>query len=168
MMKSLGAEHVGCDRRILKAFYTQYVAVLLIILVFTVGAFQRTTGMNASVVEPIPVIAASPSIGALEIELSFDDAGQLTGDTSQLHAVSTILKEHDVRAIVTVATHNRNQDDDVTNVEDSLARLGSMETFFSEQGHSEGAVSFVVGGPAARSGRVAIHFEGVHRDNLPL
>ena len=167
-MRSLGTEQLGCDRRILKAFYTQYVAVLLIILVFTVGAFQRTTGASASVVEPIPVVAEVPSIGALELELDFNDAGQLIGDTSQLQAVSTLLEEHDVRAVVTVATHNKGQGTDLVDIEDSLARLGSLEEFFFSQGLSDTAVSFVVGGPSARTGKVAIHFEGVHHDNLPL
>jgi hypothetical protein len=167
-MRSLGREYTGCDRRILKAFYTQYVAVLLIILVFTVGAFQRTTAASASVVSPTPVIAESPSIGGLELELTFDESGQLIGDTSHLQAVSTLLKEHDVRAIVTLSLHNGDGDRELTNVEDSLARLESLERFFEEQGHLEPAVSFVVGGPAARNGRVSIQFEGVHRDNLPL
>jgi hypothetical protein len=168
MMKSLGTEQVGCDRRILKAFYTQYVAVLLIILVFTVGAFQRTTGASASVIEPIPVKEELSPIGTLEIELIFDDAGQLIGDTSQLQAVSTLLEEHDVRAVVTVATHNKGHGTDLVAIEDSLARLESLEKFFLGQGLSEATVSFVLGGPEARIGRVAVHFEGVHHDNLPL
>lgn len=167
-MKSLGTEQLGCDRRILKAFYTQYVAVLLIILVFTVGAFQRTTGTSPPAVEPIAVIEEPPLIGALEIAQDFDDAGQLAGDTSQLQAVSTLLEEHDVRAVVTVASHNKDHETDLVDIENSLARLHSLERFFMEQGISDAAVSFVIGGPLARSGMVAIHFEGVHHDNLPL
>lgn len=167
-MKSLGTEQLGCDRRILKAFYTQYVAVLLIILVFTVGAFQRTTGRSAAVVTPIPVIAEPSPIGALEVAQDFDDAGQLIGDTSQLQAVSTLLAEHDVRAVVTVAAHNGERHSDLASIEDSLARLESVERFFLAQGLLESEVTFVVGGPAARSGKVAIQFEGVNNDKLSL
>ena len=167
-MKSLGTEQVGCDRRILKAFYTQYVAVLLIILVFTVGAFQRTTGASASVIKQIPLEEELPPIGVVWIELNFVDAGRLIGDISQLQAVSTLLGEHDVRAVITVATHNKGHGTDLVDIEDSLARLESLEKFFVGQELSEETVSFVLGGPEARSGRVAIHFEGVHHDNLPL
>lgn len=167
-MKRHTVEHLGCDRRILKAFYTQYVAVLLIILVFTVGAFQRTTGTTAVVTAPIPVLENRPSIGALDIEQDFDDDGQLKGDTSQLQAVSTILEAHDVRAVITVATRNSDGETNLVDIEHSLARLESLEKFFMNQGLSEAEVTFALGGSEARRGRVAVHFEEVHHDNLPL
>lgn len=167
-MKAFGTEQIGCDRRILKAFYTQYVAVLLIILVFTVGAFQRTTRLSASVEQPIQPILERPSIGVLEVVQDFDDAGQLIGDTSQLQAVSTLLEEHDVRAVITVAADNGERHSHLARIEDSLARLESLEKFFLGQGISESEVTFVLGGAAARSDKVTIEFEGVRDDKLSL
>jgi hypothetical protein len=157
-----------CDRRILKAFYTQYVAVLLIMLVFTVGAFQRAslTEVRSSVVVPAATKAAP--IGGLEIAQHFDELGQLGPDTAQLEAVALVIREHDVKASISLPVAMQKIDSPVPTVEQSLARLASIERFFRERGVGDDALELVMGGPAARPGALVVRFEGEDHDNFPL
>jgi hypothetical protein len=79
-----------------------------------------------------------------------------------------MLEAHDVRAVITVATRGDDREADRIQIENSLDRLESLEKFFTDQGLAEPSVTFTLGGPEAQSGKVVVHFEEVHHDNLPL
>lgn len=167
-MRQEGHATITCDRRILKAFYTQYVAVLLIILVFTVGAFQRAsrTDYSRTLISPAPQEA--PSIGGLKIAQHFNELGQLGADTSQLEAVAVVIREHDVRASISLPVSMQKIDSPLTTVEQSLARVAALERFFEERGVGADSLDLVLGGADATEGALTVTFEGEDHDNLPL
>lgn len=158
---------ITCDRRILKAFYTQYVAVLLIILVFTVGAFQRASRTEDSRTLP-PAPPEAPSIGGLKIAQHFNELGQLGADTAQLEAVAVVIREHDVRASISLPVSMQKIDSPLTTVEQSLARVAALERFFEERGVGADSLDLVLGGLDATEGALTVTFEGEDHDNLPL
>lgn len=157
-----------CDRRILKAFYTQYVAVLLIMLVFTVGAFQRASQRDVVPTSAQTVPVDKANIGGLEIAQIFNELGALEGDTAQLEAVASVIREHDVTASISLPISMKKIDATQNTVEVAVAHLTSLERFFAERGVGDGSVEFVLGGPEAREGHVVIRFEGEDHDNFPL
>lgn len=167
-MSSDARSQIGCDRRILKAFYTQYVAVLLIMLVFTVGAFQRASQRDAVPTGAQTASLDKASIGGLEIAQIFDELGALGEDTAQLEAVASVIREHDVTASISIPVSMRKIDETQNTVEVAVAHLTALERFFAERGVGTGAVTFVLGGPEARDGRLVIRFEGEDHDNFPL
>jgi len=167
-MRSETHASATCDRRILKAFYTQYVAVLLIILVFTIGAFQRASLTEDRSAIAVPVLKEVAPIGGLEIAQHFDELGQLGPDTAQLEAVAVVIREHDVKASISLPVGMQKLDSPLPTVEQSLARLSSLERFFKERGVGEDVLELVIGGAAARSGTLVVRFEGEDHDNFPL
>jgi hypothetical protein len=167
-MSNRSTEQTVCDRRILKAFYTQYVAVLLIMLVFSVGAFQRTSAQVVNVAPRVPVIAEHPSIGHLEFVVEFDSTGALVRTSDHLDAIAEVIKEHDVRAIVTLPVPNTTDESELVEVEKVMARLDALRGYLGSRGLSESDTRFYVGGPEARPGKVAVRFEEVAYDNLAL
>jgi hypothetical protein len=168
MMRQEAHGSGSCDRRILKAFYTQYVAVLLIILVFTVGAFQRASQRDESTARPAMAPKEEVSIGGLQIAQHFDDLGQLGSDTAQLEAVALVIAEHDVKASIALPVSMQKIDPLHATVEQSLARVSSLERFFAERGVGEDSLELVIGGPDAREGILVVKFEGEDHDNFPL
>ena len=158
----------SCDRRILKAFYTQYVAVLLIILVFTVGAFQRASQRDDSGARSAMAPKEAALIGGLQIAQHFDDLGQLKDDTTQLEAIALVIAEHDVRASIALPVSMQKIDSPDSTVERSLAQAASLERFFAERGIGEDSLELVIGGPDARKGMLVVTFEGEDHDNFPL
>ena len=158
----------SCDRRILKAFYTQYVAVLLIILVFTVGAFQRSSQRDDRGARPAIVPQEAAPIGGIQIAQKFDELGQLGPDTAQLEAVALVIAEHDVTASIALPVNMQKIDASGTTVEQSLARVSALERFFAERGVGEESLELVVGGPDAREGMLVVRFAGEDHDNFPL
>lgn len=167
-MRNRPNEQTVCDRRILKAFYTQYVAVLLIILVFCVGAFQRASAHASSAQPPTRLIVERPPIGRLELEVAFDSAGSLARNPVELEAVADVIKAHDVRAMVTLPSLTVDEHLDLRDVEVGLARLDALRGYFSALGIAESDVVLVIGGPEGRFGKVTVTFEEVPHDNLPL
>jgi hypothetical protein len=167
-MSSDTRSQVGCDRRILKAFYTQYVAVLLIMLVFTVGAFQRASQRDVAPTSAQIASADRSPIGGLEIAQIFNELGELGGDTAQLEAVASVIREHDVTASISIPVSLRKIDETQNTVEVAVAHVTSLERFFAERGIGAGSVDFVLGGPDARDGRVVIRFQGEDHENFPL
>lgn len=98
----------GVDRRILRAFYTQYVSVLLILLVFSVGAAQRSSHPKDHIHNPAAIELPSDAqtkapIGSLKLVGVF-----ATESSSELRAGDVVepvfetLRNHDLRAIFTV------------------------------------------------------------------
>jgi hypothetical protein len=167
-MSSDTRSQIGCDRRILKAFYTQYVAVLLIMLVFTVGAFQRASQREVAPTSAQTAPLDKAQIGGLEIAQVFNELGALGGDTVQLEAVASVIREHDVTASISIPVNMKKIDVTQNTVEVAVAHLTSLERFFTERGVGAGSVEFVLGGPEARDGRLVIRCEGEDHDNFPL
>jgi len=158
-------EYAVCDRRILKAFYTQYVAVLLIILVFSVGAFQRATLTSPPLAPRVP---NAESIGSLNVFPDFDSLGALVGESAELKAIASLVREHDIRAIVTLSASIRDDNPELSEIERDLARLDALRGYFLSQGLSDAAFQFVLGAASAQEGEVTVQFEEHHHDNLPL
>jgi hypothetical protein len=154
-----------CDRRILKAFYTQYVAVLLIILVFTIGAFQRTSRSDGVSVQLAAVHKTVPPIGGLEIAQSFNELGQLGAHTEELDAVAVVLREHDVKASISLPVSMEKIQSSKITLEQSLERLATLETFFEERGVGQDSIELVLGGLEAREDKLVVRFEGEDCDN---
>lgn len=167
-MRNRSTEHTVCDRRILKAFYTQYVAVLLIILVFSVGAFQRATAHAVTPSHRPPRVTDPALIGRLELEVEFSSSGTLARSSTELAAIADVVKAHDVRAVVTLASLVSDETSELRDVEISLARVDALRAYFGSQELSESDVLIVLGGADARPGKVTVTFEEVPHDNLPL
>lgn len=167
-MRHRSSEQTVCDRRILKAFYTQYVAVLLIMLVFSVGAFQRASKRAVQSAPHISVAAERPSIGGLEFDIEFDSSGALARSSDDLDAVAVVLREHDVRANITLPAPSAEDDAELVDVEGVMARLDAIRGYLDSRGVSESDTRFYLGGPDARVGKVTVRFEEVSHDNFPL
>jgi len=167
-MRSDAHMHSTCDRRILKAFYTQYVAVLLIVLVFTVGAFQRGSQARLQSAQHPSAPNEAVSIGGLEIAQNFNELGELGSETAELEAVATVIKEHDVRASISISVTMHKIESSEMTVEQSLARLASVERFFEQRGIGEDSIELVLGGRSTREGMLVVRFEGEDHDNFPL
>lgn len=159
--------HQGCDRRILKAFYTQYVAVLLILLVFTVGAFQRASKEAvASSVDPQPVVAKVPIGRVLLGDLSEID--QESKGRAQLEAVATMLREHDLEATFVFSVAKAVSDADISEVDDALENISVIERFFVSAGLPPSATHFIIREDEAKKGTVTVELVEVESDKLHL
>lgn len=134
----------GCsDRRILRAFYTQYVAVLLIVLTFTVGAFQRT---HAAVASP-PALRRAPlaaPIGTLSVEGVFTESGTVRSESSQLAAVAQLLRSHDVNAQVTILVERIDFDSEASFFARMVRQVEGIREFFQTHGVPAAAVQVQV------------------------
>jgi hypothetical protein len=151
---------VACDRRILKAFYTQYVAVLLILLVFTVGAFQRSLP-SALVARTSERHEREPApFGSLT--LIGEGAGPQAHDSldSQLDAVATILKEHDIRAVVSVRFREADSGNEQGSaIGEAVERLTLLEEIFREKQVASESLRLRIVGVGSRDDATTVDFE---------
>lgn len=135
---------VGCDRRILRAFYTQYVAVLLIVLTFCISAFQRaSTGMVA----PSLRVAETPSDVTLTssvVERAFSEDGTFVADEPRLEAIATILRSHDVSATVTLSVARDSLAGSADAGRQIAAKIDNVENFFLSRNVPRDAVTLKV------------------------
>jgi hypothetical protein len=157
----------GCDRRILKAFYTQYVAVLLILLVFCVGAFQRADTQAVAVTASSPVKVASIPVGVI----SLGEISEVEGETkgrAQLEAVASLIREHDVEATIVFSVAKVVSNADVSEVDEALERVGIIERFFAAQDIPLNAVRFIIRENEEKKGTATIELVEVARDKLHL
>jgi hypothetical protein len=146
----------GCDRSILKAFYTQYVAVLLIILTFAIGAFQRSAH--------IPVAAAlvesryreMAPIGEFVVTDLFSDDGSVYKDNPQLRALSAVVNEHDVTLEVDLSFPRLTFVSDSASLRRALRRIQSLEHFFEQQEVPLSSVHFRVKPAESHSNSVTV------------
>lgn len=94
---------VNADKRILKAFYSQYVAVLLIILVISVASSQGAFKSRDRTKVPLEMQKHIASIGSVSMASILSPDEQTSSEGQQeLHALIRILQSHDVRAVVSV------------------------------------------------------------------
>ena len=95
-----------------RAYWTQYTAVMLIILTFVIGSFSRAT--HAREVERTAKVVSSPQdFGAITI----NSATEL----STFESVAQVLKQHDINATLTCSGAEVSCDSLLSN---ALARLG--------------------------------------------
>jgi hypothetical protein len=162
-MRNGAAHKPGLDRRILKAFYTQYVAVLLIVLVFSIASFQRAvSGPSTS---PVATSASiNPVIGSLRLSPLFDQNGEFAGAHAELVAVATLLREHDVRAVFTIARGS--EPGEV--YDDLLQRVSAVERLLEDLRVAPSSFRFVVASPNVDERGIRVDFEEVARDKLNL
>jgi hypothetical protein len=162
-MRNGAAHRPGLDRRILKAFYTQYVAVLLIVLVFSIASFQRA--VSAPSTAPVAKISQiNPFIGSLRLPPLFDQNGEFTGAHAELVAVATLLREHDVRAVFTISRGS--ESGEVYN--GLLQKVSAVEKFLEDLRVAPSSFRFVVASPNGDERGVRVDFEEVARDKLTL
>lgn len=135
---------VSTDRRILKAFYTQYVAVLLIVLTFTIGAYQRSSG----VVEAGEKVLVSRgehdlTIGDITITDAFTADGSVIPGHERLEAVASVLENHDLTATMTLVVPRLDFDDQASSLRRAVRRLEALEELFERRAIPPGTVRFV-------------------------
>ena len=140
------------DRRVLRAFYTQYVAVLLILLVFCVGAVsgndRRMTPPSRS---QAPSTNAEP-VGTVHYEGIFT-----SGDSAEVHegpefeALIEVIKNHDLRAVVKLDAELGSQR--AGNNGGIIARARTLRARLISRGIPDDAVEVVlVPAPASTNG----------------
>jgi|688.fasta_scaffold438935_1 hypothetical protein len=130
---------VSADRKLLKAFYTQYTAVLLIILTFTIGAFQRTIQAELSI-NSIPVWAPRATVGSLEISGVFTSEGELDPSAPQLNAIAEVLTQHDLNVRVVMSVADLGLREYSTSLRRAGIRLEKLRKFFLSRGVPESAL----------------------------
>jgi len=145
------------DKRILKAFYTQYISVLLIILVFTagrVGSVRKQDFIPKMIVEE-----KSATLGAVSIRTGADASGTLSEEAdSALEAVSKVLLNHDVTATVKISVNSHPDSDAQLQLERALATSHKFRAVLVEHGVPEHAVRSVIVRGGAETGAASISF----------
>lgn len=137
----MGAGTAGPDRRILSAFYTQYVALLLILITFMVGlrAGAPLSPAVSDVAPPSKVkwVAVAPkesaSLGEFSIPNIILDDGRVAQENAELLAIVTILRTHDVSAVVRLSIPRLGVHDESSSYRRALRRIEALESFFVEQ-----------------------------------
>jgi hypothetical protein len=150
---------VTADRRILRAFYTQYVAVLLIVLTFTIGAFQRTADTPEPQAPSLVMQVAQPApIGGIIIPEVFTVDGAVDTANERLRAVVQVLEDHDLRATITLTVPRLDFDEQSSSFRRTLRRLEALEHFFDSQTIPSSAVRFVARSSASATEELSIRF----------
>jgi hypothetical protein len=149
---------LGIDRRILRAFYTQYIAVLLIVLVFFVAAFQRSGA-------PQPVMASS-MVQSLKAELPFTTpitlrpfrrGAEIEATNPQLLAITKLLRIHDVEATFVFGVSTSPAEIQSSDLVALSTRVDALERFFEEQEVPQGATRYVIE-----------HSDALHNESIVL
>ena len=156
----------GADKRILRAFYTQYVAVLLIILVFFVAAFQSVSLTKVALPESDATRAKPRFFGDVALSNSVITEGLVQDDERRLAAIAEVLKTHDVNVTVEL-TVPRMALSEVNNGATRAASLTEeIDRVLRAQGAPTSAVRYVIRerSPLVGIGAIArIHWlEGAH------
>lgn len=131
----------GPDRRLLAAFYTQYVALLLILITYTVGLLAGAPITTQNVHEELPVKSEShhapqhqaAMLGTFSVSNIFLDDGRVASENSELAAIATVLRAHDVSAVVRLSVPRLGVPNDSSSVRRALRRIESLEAFFADQ-----------------------------------
>jgi hypothetical protein len=90
------------DRRILRAFYNQYVAVLLIILVFNIGVAVRPFSRPQPSVAPVikDKIKEGDLAGEIALTNIFkEERSTQIAEHSDLLTIEEVLRNHDIKAV---------------------------------------------------------------------
>ncbi len=93
------------------AFATQYLAIIFIILTFTVGALVRGRIVPSAEIESdLPVISAENSVKSLRID-DFFSIGEATPRAEKLSALLAFFSNHDLKLVVTTFPQINNEVD---------------------------------------------------------
>ncbi len=136
-------ELVSPDRRVLKAFYTQYVAVLLIILTFTIGAFRRSLPTEEPRAIP-PLWTPRATVGSLSIADLFTAEGGINEENPRVRAVAQVLKNHDLLMRATYLVPRLEFDRESVSLKRALRRLESLREYLRAQGVPDAAAHLLV------------------------
>lgn len=135
---------LGLDRRILRAFYTQYVAVLLIILVFFVAAFQTASLPKLPHFPERATIARSAAFGEIMLSEAFLTDGFSAEDHDRLRALVEVLRAHDVTASVELTVPRMA----LAEVDNGAIRAATLteqlDQFFRRHGVPSGSVRYAI------------------------
>jgi hypothetical protein len=92
---------IGADRRILRAFYTQYVAVLLILLVFCIGSVSKETARHDQGSDSGQAVSPLGTVHYPEFFQAMDSAE--INYAGGIKAIYEVLRNHEVRAVFTIS-----------------------------------------------------------------
>jgi len=154
----------GCDRRILRAFYTQYVAVLLILLTFCIGAFQRASTAAPSVApqpaapKPVPQQIA---LADMHIPDPFSDAAAIAPGHAQLKAVAMFVKSHDVHAALELSIDRAKLKASPELIAEVAARAEALEDFLLRESVPPGSFSVTIGAGVGDGRSVVARFSAL-------
>jgi hypothetical protein len=142
----------GPDRRLLAAFYTQYVALLLILITYTVGLLAgapltdpispvdpSVEGSSHTALPPEPTL-----LGTFTLRNIFLDDGRVAFENPELAAIAAVLRSHDVSAVVSLSVPRLDVQSDSSSFRRALRRVESLESFFAEYRVPEDAFRVVV------------------------
>ena len=159
------------DRRILKAFYTQYVAVLLIILVFCVAGsrrLERFTPTHKTLSLPVNLTQSitNSRIGTRVLSNPFDSINpQILRESAELKAIAEALRSHDIRAKFEVGftLHTtRSAAEKSLDLQSALQRVAVLKEFFKLEQVPTNAVGFLINdGIEAEKGGLFVAFESM-------
>lgn len=155
---------VASNRDVLKAFYTQYVAVLLIVLVFCVGAFQRSTKLVLTHQGAVTTTKGAPAIATLRVSPEFDDNGGLVVIPAELSAAVALVREHDVRARIELHIGHDDGGQELSAIERSLAQIESLRAYLLSDGLNNSDLTFALTETKDALEHVSINFEEVPRE----
>lgn len=155
---------VVADRRILKAFYTQYVSVLLILLVFCVTAPHVTRSMPVPMKfsSTIPVHAA---FGSMRMKNPFSvEGGTVIQHTGELDAIAEVAINHDVRVELHVPVFSESTLGSSKAFREGIQRAEAIRDYLVKRRVTRSAVSVIVedGASAEDSLTVVFRSEGGH------
>jgi hypothetical protein len=122
------------DRRILKAFYTQYVAVLLILLVFVVSRFQGHD-QGAEVAPSQRTHKRDMPIGVFSLRIPQDaHLGVTAGQATELNAVAEFVRSHDIRATFRIPVDARSDTRVSEALQQSMAYSAQLRDYMLKLG----------------------------------
>ena len=106
----------------------------------------------------VTVIPAS--LSTVMIRSVVRDDGRIDPDNNELAAIATILKAHDLVAVIRVSVPRLTANDGGTATRRALRRIESVEAFFMERGVSEEAFRIVVEPALLSPGDLSVELEG--------
>lgn len=145
----------GLDRRILRAFYTQYVAVLLMILVFWIGTVYAASPKNA---QEERIAETRPAYGSLDYSQFFTapESAEIN-NLGGIEAVSEVLKNHDLRGVFAISVALSGDAETAALLVRSRARAIKMRAI--QVGVPAKAIKIIVTTSAKPSAAVQVSFE---------
>jgi hypothetical protein len=154
------------DRRILKAFYTQYVAVLLIVLVFSVSGASGIKSRKEALVAPANVAHIAPQIGAKSLRDPFSGGdGIVLRQIDELEAILETLRNHDIRAVFALEVPKTDRFAEIE-VQRAVRKAAMVRDFFVLNGVPNNAVKVTVSDDSADvEGRFSVVFESMEQVN---
>lgn len=150
------------DRTILRAFYVQYTAVLLIVLSSMIGALvNRANSKTTTETQPIevPKVVSNALRGPIanqSIALSQIFSGNDIKEDAALSSTTEILENHDVSVELYLNVADEVNSDAALETEQALSRGQALEEFFWSKGIPKSAVKAIVG------------YDGSAKENLKI